>query len=192
MQHRREIDCVTRFLASKKFPDMFRQNVIQVVQQRHRELQDIEDYVLRLLPPPCKVSVMMCLAQDLIQRCNLFQGCTQAFARALCSFLGLRRYAAKDIVFRSPELPIEGYLVLSGTLAIGYVNDEELFVEEKRHTKSHLGISNMVLLQRFNKTARCVTGCELLAVKRTDLLSLMEWFPEHKDRLFKIASKSLI
>ncbi len=181
------VDGVARYLESREVAAELSDKVYRYYDclwEEHRGLPG--DDLLRDLPDPIRLELLIDLARDMLKEVPLFVMCPAALRNDLLLALRPMVLAPGIFLVREGEIPHEVYFVGTGSAEI---LDGEGEVVGTSESGDHFGLLSLTLGERRTASVRTLSYCDVFVLDAGDLDRLKREYAEFKDILKTIAAE---
>lgn len=142
--------------------------------------------LLRDLPPPMRLDVLLHLTRDLLVHVPLFRHCTPALRDVLLLALRPAIYAPGDAIAREGDLPDGVYFISRGTMEV--LSEQGTRSHGTLEGGDHFGDLSLLLGERRTAAVRAVTFCDVFVLPKREFERIKEEHPEFRDVLKQVAA----
>ena len=180
---------LTRFLERRSIPMELRKEAYAFYEHQHRLQNDSDKEILHTLPSSQVYEIRSYMLQNMFERVQILQDADPHLLRTVMIKCRNDFFFQGDVVHHEGDIDDSMYFLMRGEVEMRNVHDE---VVTTLCTGSHFGD-----LQLFEGNGRCATTaiaaryCDTCVLERSDLMELLERFPEEKEIMNRIAQNRM-
>jgi len=143
--------------------------------------------LLRDLPPPMRLDVLLHLTKDLLVHVPMFRHCTPALRDVLLLALRPAIYAPGDAIVREGESADGVYFISRGTVEV--LSQQGTQRHGTLESGDHFGDLSLLLAEQRTGTARAVTFCDVFVLPKREFERIKQEHDEFRDVLKRVAAE---
>ena len=185
---RNRVELVTQVLRSRKVPPEVNEKVrdyYEYTWSRFRGADEI--HVLRDLPTPLRLEVLVHLARDLLERVPLFRYCGPVLRDELLMALEPMIVTPGGIIVREGEMANGIYFISRGTIEV--LSDDGATSHGTLEDGDYFGDLSLILSERRTASAKALTYCDLLVLPKREFERIKHDYPEFREALKTMSSE---
>ena len=185
---RNRVELVTQVLRSRRVPPEVNEKVrgyYEYTWNRFRGADEI--HVLRDLPTPLRLEVLLHLAKDLLENVPLFRHCGPVLRDELLMALELMIVSPGGFIVREGGTANGIYFISRGTIDV--LSDNRTIPHGTLGEGDYFGDLSLLLGERRTASARAVTYCDLLVLPKGEFERIKHDHPEFREALKALSSE---
>jgi hypothetical protein len=189
-QFRDRTETVTEFLRQRQVPAEINarvRNYYEYVWDRYRGLNESD--LLKDLPEPVRLEIMLHLARNVIENVPLFRHSPPVIRNALLMALEARTYTPGSFIVREDEIGKAIYLITAGSVEIQSIAEEKSY--GKLEDGDYFGYMSLVLGERRTASVIACEYCDLLVLSNEHFNRIKDEFPEFTEVLKKASAERM-
>ncbi|XP_078380058.1 uncharacterized protein LOC144663004 isoform X2 [Oculina patagonica] len=191
-KYHRKLDGMKQYIAANQLPMDLQRRVIQWFDFAWRYRKDMsEEELFQQLNDNFRTEIAIHVNLDTLKKVKMFEHCDPSFLRELVLKLKPMLCSPGDYVCRQDEIGREMYIVNQGELE---VLDKSGTVLAKLSAGRHFGEISILDMKgignRRTASVRSVGFSDLFRLSKKDLEEVIEYYPDVKDQLAKIARQT--
>ncbi|XP_074633168.1 uncharacterized protein LOC141891977 isoform X4 [Acropora palmata] len=191
-KYHKKLDGMKEYIAANQLPMDLQRRVIQWFDFAWRYKKDMsEEELFQQLNDNFRAEIAIHVNMDTLKKVKMFEHCDPGFLRELVLKLKPMLCSPGDHVCRQDEIGREMYIVNNGELE---VLDKSGAVLAKLSAGRHFGEISILDMKgignRRTASVRSVGFSDLFRLSKKDLEEVIEYYPEEKDKLAKIARQT--
>jgi hypothetical protein len=182
------IEAISQYLHSRQVPPQLNEqvrNYYEYLWAHHRGVK--EESLFEDLPPSFRLSLLLYLTKDLLEKVPLFQYCTPVLRNVLLMALKPQTYAPGVLIAREGEVGKEIFFLSHGTV--------EILTEDggERHGTledgDYFGDLSLILKEKRTASVKALTYCEVFILTAAKFNRIRNDYPEFREVLKKVSSE---
>lgn len=188
-RQRQKLDMVVNAMRQYQLPQETTEKVIEYYTYITRSNKDSEALMLlRELPPSMFADIANYLHRDMVEKVPMFHGCNPGFITALVTRLVPHVYLANQVIIRAGDIGKEAYFISRGAVEVAGAEGKRLAVLREG---AFFGEIAVLIATTRTASVTAITLCDLNLLMNTDLIDVLQDFPEEAEKFRKLVHERL-
>lgn len=182
------VENVTAYLRARRIPPAINAHVRSYYEYVWATYRGTDHQsLLRDLPPPMRLDVLLHLTQDLLVHVPMFRHCTTALRDVLLLAMRPAIYAPGDAILREGEYSDGVYFLSRGTVEV--LSEQGKRTHGTLGSGDHFGELSLLLNEPRTGTVRAVTFCDVFVLSKREFERIKQEHAEFRDVLKWVAAE---
>jgi hypothetical protein len=182
------IEAISQYLHSRQVPPQLNEkvrNYYEYLWAHHRGVK--EEALFEDLPPSFRLSLLLYLTKDLLEKVPLFKYCSPVLRNVLLMALKPQTYAPGVLIAREGEIGKEIYFLSHGKVEIFSEDGGETY--GTLESGDYFGYLSLLLSEKRTASVKALTYCEVFILTTMEFNRIKNEYPEFRDILKKVSSE---
>jgi hypothetical protein len=182
------IEAISQYLHSRQVPPQLNEqvrNYYEYLWAHHRGVK--EETLFEDLPSSFRLSLLLYLTKDLLEKVPLFKYCSPVLRNVLLMALKPQTYAPGVFIAREGEIGKEIFFLSHGEVEIVSEDGEDHY--GTLEDGDYFGDLSLILKEKRTASVKALTYCEVFILTTTEFNRVKNEYPEFREVLKKVSSE---
>ncbi|KAJ1542162.1 hypothetical protein HK405_010165, partial [Cladochytrium tenue] len=180
VSYQQKMDAVRQYMADRAMDSDMQERVLcyyDYLWERNKGI-DVKN-LFEDMPSAFRSEMALSLNSEIIDKANIFRGCSVGFRRIIAIFMKLYLFTADEYVVHKGDIGEEMYFVTQGRIDI-YATEDMRRPTASLIEGAHFGEFQIVLKHRHEYSAKAVCNTDIYVLRKDELDVAFDYYPEDR------------